>query len=34
MAKVYNDEQLAKRVFMVVICGVALEIAAMMVIGL
>jgi len=34
MARAYTDEQLAKRVFGVVIAGVVLEIVAMVVIGL
>jgi len=34
MAKAYSDEQLAKRVFTIVIAGVAMEIVAMLVIGL
>jgi hypothetical protein len=34
VSKVYNDEEMAKRVFVIVMCGVLLEIAVMLVIAL
>lgn len=33
MGKVYNDEDLAKRVFLIVMCGVLIEIVVMFMIG-